>query len=96
MGMSKLQHVAGNYLALMKGGGDTSSPRNAEDFENVKRLLLLVRDSTELTEDQRGRYVGFCEALFLQHEYYLGATALGLLEFEDLISTVYLNLGDKA
>jgi hypothetical protein len=88
--LSKEQKLAADYLEGMSGAGPVGSSACPHDFDNIYRLLVLVRDSDELSDADRGRYLGYCEGVLQEHGYYLSEEARGWLPFDKTLRETYL------
>lgn len=87
---SKEQKLAADYLEAMTGSGPLSSRACPHDFENVHRLLVLVRDDDELSDADRGRYLGYCEGVLQEHGYYFTDEGRDWLPFDKTLRETYL------
>lgn len=91
MSMTKIQQIADNYLSHLSSESDVKPGRVYPcDFWNVKRLLLLVRDDATLSDELRGRYLGYCEGVLEENGYYFDEGADSSLLFSETLRETYV------
>jgi len=89
MGMSKLQYEAGNYLAVLHSGNPDATPA-VDSLENIRGLLLKVRDCGELTEVDRARIISFAQGVLIGHPEYFAPGGADAVCFKSYIHQTFI------
>lgn len=89
MGMTKLQHDAGNYLVVLDSTNQ-EAPHAVNSLGNIRLLLLKARDCGELTEVDRARIVSFVQGVLINHPEYFVPGGADLVCFESFVHHTFI------
>ena len=91
MGMSKIQMEAGSYLTQLAAAESCEGKRlEPHDLANIRRLLLVVRDSVTLSDELRGRYMGYVDGVLQENGYYFSVHGEQNLDFHGSLIERYV------